>query len=218
MTGYIHEEITREDEAGERELYQPFTESVRSLIDVAIRTRVPEEEIRAATKEIDEIVARLSADAPEEPFGLRYTADGRVRTHGNTVVGLRNAIAPPLDIEHSREEKRAWADFHLGAAYEGPPGLVHGGVSALLLDQVFGHAASIGGGPGMTGTLTIRYRRGTPLGDLHIEARVAKISGIKTTVVGHIADAEGITVEAEGLFVLPRWARERREDQPKRFE
>lgn len=218
MKRYIQEEISQEDEARERELYQPLTESVRSLIDVALRTRVPAEEIRTATKEIEEIVARLAADASEDSFGVRYTSDGRVRSHGNAVVGLRNAIAPPLEVQHSREEKRAWADFHLGAAYEGPPGLVHGGVSALLLDQVFGHAAATGGAPGMTGTLTIRYRRGTPLGDLHIEARVAKVDGIKTTVVGHIADAEGITVEAEGLFVLPRWARELREEQPQRFE
>ena len=26
---------------------------------------------------------------------------------------------------------------------------------------------------------------------------------------GHLADEEGVTVEAEGVFILPRWARER---------
>lgn len=218
MTGYIHEEISPEEEARERELYAPLTDGLRRLVDVAIRSRVPTEEIRSVTKEIEELVARLSVDADEESFGLRFTHDGRVRNHGNAVMGLRNAIAPPVTVQHDPENLRAFADFHLGAAYEGPPGMVHGGVSALILDQVFGHAASLGGSPGMTGTLTLRYRRPTPLGDLHIEGRVGKVEGIKTTVVGHIADAEGITVEAEGLFILPRWARELREERPDRFE
>jgi acyl-coenzyme A thioesterase PaaI-like protein len=218
MTGYIHEEISPEEEARERELYTPLTDGLRRLIDVAIRTRVPADEIQGVTKEIEELVARLSADAGEDSFGLRFTQDGRVRNYGNAVMGLRNAIAPPVIVQHDPENKRAFADFHLGAAYEGPPGMVHGGVSALLLDQVFGHAASLGGAPGMTGTLTIKYRRPTPLGDLYIEGRIANVSGIKTTVVGHIADAEGITVEAEGLFILPKWARELREERPDRFE
>lgn len=218
MTGYIHEEISTEDEARERELYGPLADSLRRLVDFAIRSRVPAEEIRGVTKEVEELVARLAADADEGPFGLRYTRDGRVRNYGNAVMGLRNAIAPPVVVQHDPEHKRAFAEFHLGAPYEGPPGMVHGGVSALLLDQVFGHAASLGGAPGMTGTLTIKYRRPTPLGPLYIEGRIARVSGIKTTVVGHIADADGITVEAEGLFILPRWARELREERPDRFE
>jgi acyl-coenzyme A thioesterase PaaI-like protein len=115
-------------------------------------------------------------------------------------------------------EGRAWADFRLGAAYEGPPSLVHGGVSALILDQLLGEAAGAGGKPGMTGTLTLRYRRGTPLGDLHAEGHIDRVEGIKTYAVGHISDAEGVTVEAEGVFILPRWAREELAVPRERFE
>ena len=68
-------------------------------------------------------------------------------------------------IEHDPSANGdVWSDFHLGAAYEGPPGLVHGGVSAMILDQILGEAAGAGGKPGMTGTLTLTYRQGTPLG------------------------------------------------------
>ena len=156
----------------------------------------------------------------EGPYGVRFNAEGRGRAWGTTVVGLRNAIAPPLLIEHD-ETGRAWSSFHLGAAYEGPPGLVHGGVSALLLDQLLGEAAGAGGKPGMTGTLTLRYRRGTPLGDLTAEAHIDRVDGIKTYAVGHIADAEGVTVEAEGVFILPKWARQAIADgetPPRRFD
>ena len=96
---------------------------------------------------------------------------------------------------------------------------MHGGVSALVLDQVLGEAAGAGGKPGMTGTLTLRYRRGTPLGDVRAEAHIDRVEGVKTFVVGHLADAEGVTVEAEGIFILPRWARPpAAEDEPARFE
>ena len=100
------------------------------------------------------------------------------------------------------------SDFHLGAAYEGPPGSVHGGVLALVLDQMLGEAAGAGGKPGMTATLTLTYRQRTPLGDLQTSAWIEKVDGIKTWARGEIVGPEGVTVEAEGLFILPKWARE----------
>ena len=60
---------------------------------------------------------------------------------GNPVIGLRNPIAPPL-VLHRAPDGSVYSDFHLGAAFEGPPGHVHGGVSALMLDHVLGEAAS----------------------------------------------------------------------------
>jgi acyl-coenzyme A thioesterase PaaI-like protein len=51
----------------------------------------------------------------------------------------------------------------LGLQYEGPAGHVHGGISALLLDQVLGKANAANGRPGMTISLSIRYRKRVPL-------------------------------------------------------
>ena len=31
---------------------------------------------------------------------------------------------------------------------------------------------------------------------------------MKTYVVGHLADEDGVTVEAEGVFIKPKWARD----------
>ena len=50
------------------------------------------------------------------------------------------------------------------AGYEGPPGHVHGGVSAMVLDHVLGEAASDGKNPRLTGTISLRYGRATRLG------------------------------------------------------
>jgi hypothetical protein len=53
----------------------------------------------------------------------------------------------------------------------------------------------------------MRYLRRTPLGDLHVDARVTRTEGIKTYAVGRLSDADGVTVEAEGVFITPKWAR-----------
>ena len=203
MVGHQREDITAEQVEREASLYIPFTEVVRELVDATIRSEVDETEIRAVQVELEGLVARLQAKQLDGPYAVNH----RGRHWGNTVVGLRNAVAPPLDVERE-SGGRAWASFHLGAAYEGPPGLVHGGVSALVLDQMLGEATGAGGKPGMTASLTLTYRRATPLGDLRAEAWIERSEGIKTWARGHLRDAEGVTVEAEGLFILPRWARE----------
>jgi acyl-coenzyme A thioesterase PaaI-like protein len=208
MAGYQRDDASPEEVERQAALYRPLAQGVRELVDAVIRTEVDDDEVRAVRAEVEALTERLRKQQSDGPYGVRFNDQGRGRAWGNAVVGLRNAVAPPLVIEHE-PSGRAWSDFHLGAAYEGPPGLVHGGVSALILDQMLGEAAGAGGKPGMTGTLTLRYRRGTPLGDLRAEAHIDRVDGIKTYAVGHIADAEGVTVEAEGVFILPRWAREK---------
>lgn len=189
-----------------RAIYEPLTHSVRALIDATVRTEVDADDVAAAKAEIDSATARLSAKRLEGSVGARYVSQGDRMPWGNAVVGIRNPIAPPLVVHHD-DSGSVWSDFHLGAAYEGPPGLVHGGVSALVLDHMLGEAASTPEHPRMTGTISMRYLRGTPLGPLHSEARIERVDGIKAYAVGHIADAEGVTVQAEGVFIVPRWAR-----------
>ena len=218
MSDYVHEDVAPEEIERQRALYAPLAQSIRELADASIRTEVDDDEVRAARDEIEAITARLRARQLPGSYGVRFGSAGTSRAWGNAVVGARNPVAPPVEV-HSEPAGRAWADFRLGAAYEGPPSLVHGGVSALILDQLLGEAAGAGGKPGMTGTLTVRYRRPTPLGDLHGEAHIDRVEGIKTFVVGHLADAGGVTVEAEGVFILPRWARRPdADDEPARFE
>ena len=217
MAGYQRDDASTEEVERQAALYRPLAQGVRELVDAVIRTEVDDDEVRAVRAEVEALTERLRKQQSDGPYGVRFNDQGRGRAWGNAVVGLRNAVAPPLVIEHE-PSGRAWSDFHLGAAYEGPPGLVHGGVSALILDQMLGEAAGAGGKPGMTGTLTLRYRRGTPLGDLHAEGHIDRVEGIKTYAVGHISDAEGITVEAEGVFILPKWAREEPATPRERFE
>src|SRR5690606_32749344 len=107
----------------------------------------------------------------------------------------------------------------LGPLYEGPPAHVHGGMSAMVLDQALGTAAAAAGTPGMTATLEVRYRRPTPLGvPLSVEAKASRAEGRKVYATGTICDPDGrVTVEATGVFIRPevwppRQARPSRKD------
>ena len=207
MLEFTVEDISAEEIARLRGIYEPLTESVRELVDTVIRTQADAQTVAAVKADIDAAVARLRSTQIDGAFGVRRTTSGESMGWGNAVIGIRNALAPPLEI-HCDPDGRRWTDFHLGAAYEGPPGHVHGGVSALILDHVLGEAASPDQKPRFTGSITVRYLRATPLGPLHAEAVITRTDGVKTFCAGHISDAEGITVEAEGVFITPRWLRD----------
>jgi acyl-coenzyme A thioesterase PaaI-like protein len=194
------------DLEGLEALYGPLAESIRRLIDVSIRTEVGADVVAAATARIETVADDLSASLTPGSLGIRQATDGRVVAWGNAVIGLRNPVAPPLSVHHETDGS-VWAEFTLGAAYEGPENHVHGGVCALILDHVLGATAHLPGRPAVTGTLTIRYRRGTGLGrPLRARAHVERVEGVKTFAEGWIEDDDGVTVEANGIFIHPRRA------------
>ena len=185
-------------------VYGPLAESVRRLIDISIRTAADPTTVAAAKSKIDSAAEELSASLQPGSFGVQRTPDGESIAWGNVLVGLRNPVAPPLVIHHD-PDGLVWSEFVLGPAYEGPPGHIHGGVCSLILDHVLGATAHQPLRPAYTGTLILRYLRKTALGPpLRAEAHVERIDGVKTFSTGHIADEEGPTVEAEGIFISPK--------------
>ncbi|MGC2652644.1 MAG: PaaI family thioesterase [Mycobacterium sp.] len=202
-----YEVITADQHHQLSALYGPLTDAVRDLINATIVTGVDAGTIDDARVAIEAVTKTLCRDENVQSAGVRYAVDGRPLAWGNAVIGMRNPIAPPLAV-HYGDDGRCRSDFTLGAAYEGPPGLVHGGVCALVLDHVLGEAASEGlTKPLFTGTITVRYLRGTPLGRLRAEAVIERSEDVKTFVRGSISDSAGVTAEAEGIFIRPAWAR-----------
>jgi hypothetical protein len=189
-------------------IYGPLTDDVRALIQAVLRTDADHDSIGAARAAIRSAMELLDSRQRDVTTVVRHAVGGRPVVWGNAVIGLRNAIAPPLTIQHGGDATSCWSEFTLNSAYEGPPGWVHGGVCALVLDHVLGEAASAGlTKPLYTGTLTLRFVRGTPLGRLRAEAAVERTEGVKSFVSGRLSDSDGITVEAEGIFIQPSWAR-----------
>jgi acyl-coenzyme A thioesterase PaaI-like protein len=187
--------------------------ATRELVDTVVLTAADEDDLAVAAKDVEAVTERLRQRLLDHPPRPDFGPDGRMRALANPVIGEANPLAPPLHVE-TTPEGTARAQFELGAAYEGPPGLVHGGVSALILDHLLGNAGGAGGSPGMTAKLELGYRRPTPLHrPLVARAWIERVDGRKTTIRGEIARADGrVCVEASGLFILPSFLAEQAEE------
>ncbi|WP_275571245.1 PaaI family thioesterase [Mycolicibacterium vanbaalenii] len=205
---FTFEAISAEEYDRQRASYEPLTDALRRLIDVGIHSEVDDATVQQALTHLAAAEELLGRQQRSGRSTLRHADTGRPVAWANPAVGLRNAIAPPMRIEHE-PDGTCWSEFTLGPAYEGPPGWVHGGIAALVLDHLLGEVASDGlTQPRFTGTISLRYLRGTPLGPLRAEAFVERSEGAKTFARGYLMDADGVTVEADGVFITPAWARD----------
>ena len=98
-------------------------------------------------------VPRLGRDAP---------ADGRPYVDHSRHIGAYNPCFPEYDIVVASTHATGTVTFPL--VFEGPPGVVHGGVLATFFDCVIQHHNCDVGVAGKTTSLLVEYRRPTPLG------------------------------------------------------
>jgi acyl-coenzyme A thioesterase PaaI-like protein len=179
--------------------------AMRLVIERLVPSNAPEEELRAAAEGLERYAEALKAH-PRLKSYHGYAESANAGDVGaffdqSPMIGLANPLAPPIVIAQSGE-RSAIATVNFGSAYEGPPSSLHGGFVAATFDEVLGFVQSLGGNPGMTGTLTVKYRRPTPLHtDLIIEAELVRIQGRKIFTEGRILANGMVTAEAEGLFI-----------------
>jgi hypothetical protein len=181
-------------------------DALRELVGLAAATEVPAgvlRQVAAQAREAAILLAQRTRTRTELP-GADDLAGG-FRMY-NPVTGSGSALAPPLHIEVA--SRGVVGTCTLGLAFEGPPGFAHGGVSAMLLDQLLGYAASAAGHPGMTVRLETRYLAPVPLQTpLRLTAEVSEVSGRHVTARGAIATAaepDTALVKVNGAFVALR--------------
>ena len=178
-------------------------DALRELVEQASATEVPVDVLRQVAAQLSGASAALGQKTRSRT-DLPSADDliGRQRMY-NPVIGTGSGLAAPLHVELAGDE--AVGSCTLGLAFEGPPSFAHGGVSAMLLDQLLGHAANAAGHPGMTVQLDITYRAPVPLQTpLRLTGRVGEVTGRRITVRGGIATAAEpgkVLVEAVGIFV-----------------
>jgi acyl-coenzyme A thioesterase PaaI-like protein len=118
----------------------------------------------------------------------------------SSVVGPLNPLSPPITLHFDGERVRGTAS--LEAPYAGPPGMVHGGIIALIFDELLGATNVCHGVGAFTGTLSVRYERPTPLrGELELDGWLERIDGRKVFSHGTISHAGEVTARAEGIFI-----------------
>jgi acyl-coenzyme A thioesterase PaaI-like protein len=189
-----------------------LAEAVRHLVDATLTLEDATEEQLGTAADLTEAVARhLGREPHDDDRGVR----GRSETGHDEylprspLVGTVSPLAPPMTWTASADGVHMRGTYH--AAYEGPPGYVHGGWVALTFDELLGMANIASGHPGMTGRLTVRYLKPTPVHrPVELRGRTERVEGRRIVSTGELY-VDGVrTAEAEGLFVTidPRLAAE----------
>jgi hypothetical protein len=184
--------------------------ALRTTIIATVAADVDDGTVLAAAEEVEDLNRRLAAAAGPDKLPRRppdFGAEAQEYFPTSPVIGWCNPLAPPVEVQvvdgrdgGFREiAGTAWFDY----PYEGPPTCVHGGVIAETFDELLGASLLAAGLPGMTGTLTIRYRKPTPLrAELRLEARCLRQEGRKVFAWGAIHHGDTMTAEAEGVFIM----------------
>jgi uncharacterized protein (TIGR00369 family) len=181
--------------------------ALRDLADAAVRTEVGEEELAAATAAARELTRALGARSREL---LQVAAvddpDAGERWY-SPVYGPGSPIAPPLELDPATPGT-AIGRVTVRKPHEGPPGLVHGGVTATLLDHVLARAVRSAGHGGLTAQLTVRFRRPVRLGTpLVVSGELVSVEGRRATGTARVTtetEPDVVLAEADGLFVALR--------------
>jgi acyl-coenzyme A thioesterase PaaI-like protein len=180
-----------------------LSEVLRRLNRLVVASVIDDEPLSRATKALEVIADDLEKTAaPGRRPRIHPDVNGTAQDFFPTspVIGLANPVAPPVIIE--KVDGGLDGTVFFDWQYEGPPGCVHGGVIALVFDELLGAANIAANSPGMTGTLTVRYRKPTPIRtELRAIARFEGRDGRKIRTTGALYHGDELTAEAEGIFI-----------------
>jgi len=118
--------------------------------------------------------------------------------------GGANARGMQLAFEQDDERQRIVGRFTLGAEYQGGSGFLHGGVIAVLLDEVMSKLTRFTGQHAVTADLRVEYRRPIRVNtEIIVEGFVKRREGRQLYHEGEIRDAAGeLLARGEGRFVI----------------
>ncbi len=189
--------------------------AMRDVIDQLVSTTATTDELALAAAGLERFAEHLrELPAGQTYRGFAESANAGQATAGlqpgdpewfaffdhSPFIGLANPLSPPVHLEYRDDEVHGEVTF--GAAYEGPPGCVHGGYVAAVFDELLGATQSLSGDQGMTAHLGVDYRRPTPLGvPLTLRGWFERREGRKIFARGALYANGELTAEADGLFI-----------------
>ena len=179
--------------------------ATRALNEKLVSTDINPELAAALTEKIEDLTAELSR--AEQVDGLVDMAKRGERGTIDNVMGELVAMAGRShpcspDLVWQEEPNRITGTVTFGQAFEGPPGHVHGGWVAGVLDHLMGMTHVRTGYPGMTGGLSVRYLKPTPLNQvIQVSAEARELDDKRTEVKAAMRCGDSTTATAEAIFV-----------------
>lgn len=108
-----------------------------------------------------------------------------------------------IDLAFVRDgDESVVATATIDGMFQGPPSRVHGGVVALVFDELMGAVNRVTGRRAFTARLTVNLRAAAPIDtELTFRAWIDQVEGRKITIRGEGRSADGLFADADGLFV-----------------
>ena len=184
---------------------QRLASATRALNEKLVSTDIDLELAAALTEKIEGLAAELSQAQQVTGLvdmakrGQRGTIDD-VMGELVSVGGRSHPCSPELRWQET--SNRITGTVKFSQAFEGPPGHVHGGWVAGVLDHLMGMTHVRTGHPGMTGGLSVRYLKPTPLNQrIGVSAQATELDDKRTEVKAEMRFGETTTAKAEAIFV-----------------
>jgi hypothetical protein len=218
-------ESTRTGDArfGEAPLAQTVAaaSAMRRLSSLLLSLEHPHPAVDAMLAKFPEWESELSAAAPADNaprIGEIPDDPRRVYLNHATDIWAYNPCFPEYRFDRLDADS-ATGRVCFPLVYEGPPGLVHGGFLGAFFDCIIQHHNCVTGLSGKTRSLTVTFRRPTPLlGELRFDIARSEIErGIKSTARLLLDDEVLCTGEVNTLASTPdklagsRFGRRRKE-------
>jgi hypothetical protein len=151
--------------------------AMRRLIAMLVSLEQPNAVVDAMVAQFAEWERELAPAQPADLAPRMGTDDDSKRIYLQRAfdIGTYNPCFPEYHFEEMGPET-ASGRVNFPVVYEGPPGLVHGGFLGLFFDCVIQHHSCAVGRAGETRSLTVSYRKPTPL-NTELSFDVARTEG-----------------------------------------
>lgn len=186
--------------------------ALRSLGSLVVRGDLDADALVTVEDTLDRLVAQYG-NCPDIGDRRDYMRSvgivgprNRLAMELSAVAGRSNASSLPMVLSQD-EHGRLIGTIAPTVAHEGPPGFLHGGLVAALFDEFLGLAQTqLRRPPAMTGTLSVRYLKPTPLdgvlqfriGGIRCEGRKRFINGALWSDGVQTATCDAIFIEKAG--------------------
>ncbi|MGV0580383.1 hypothetical protein ABQF17_21830 [Mycolicibacterium elephantis] len=177
--------------------------AIRRLSGLLLSLEHDHPTVDAMLAQMAEWERELAAAVPPDPTP-RMGPDGnetqRVYLDHAFDVGAYNPCFPEYTFEHL-DDQNASGRVTFPVVFEGPPGLVHGGYLAVFFDCVTQHQSCAARRTGKTRSLTVTFRRPTPiLTELRFDVVRAESDGRVTSTARLLRDDSDDEVLCVGEF------------------
>jgi hypothetical protein len=138
---------------------------LRRVTSLVLALEGDDDEVDRLVADLRRVGAALASRVPADltpRVGPAAGGDGRVYLDHADDIGAFNPCFPEYEIVVV-DRARATGTVTFPIAYEGPPGIVHGGFLGVFFDCAVQHHNCAVGVAGKTSAMAIRYRRPAPL-------------------------------------------------------